>query len=67
MMENGLIIHATLEDDYDFTEIQSFMTNSGDWSWDVGLGTIANDVTVVSQNIGTIQPYHVTVDFWTTR
>ncbi len=24
------IIHAVLEDDYDFTEVQSFMTNSGE-------------------------------------
>ena len=61
------IIHAILEDDYDFTEIQSFMTNSGDLSWDVGLGTVANDTAFVSQSLGAIQPYHVTVDFWTTR
>ena len=61
------IVHAILEDDYDFTEIQSFMTDSGDWSWDVGLGTVANDVAVVSQQTGAIQPYHITVSFWTTR
>lgn len=32
-----------------------------------GLGTVANDVTVVSQLTGAIQPYYVTVDFWTPR
>lgn len=38
-----------------------------DWSKKFGLGTIANDVAVVSQKTGAIQPYNVTVDFWTTR
>lgn len=61
------IINAVMYDVYDFTEIQSFMSNSGEWAWDVGLGTVANDLAYVSQNLGAIQSYGVTVDFWTTR
>ena len=61
------IINAILEDEYDFTEIQSFMDDSGGWSKQVSKGTVANDIAVISQKTGAISPYHVTVDFWTTR
>lgn len=61
------IINARMSDTYDFTEITSFMSNDNGWSWNVGKGTIANDVAVVSQKTGAIQPYRVTVDFWTVR
>lgn len=59
--ENGQwIIHATMTDTYDFTEIQSFMGS-------FGLGTLANDAAVISQTTGAINPYKITVDFYTTR
>ena len=62
------IINAHGEDWYDFTEITSFMGDEKyEWSKEIGLGTIANDAAVVSQLTGAIQPYYVTVDFWTTR
>ena len=61
------IINAVLEDEYDFTEIQSFMDDSGGWSKQASKGTLANDLAVISQKTGAINPYHVTVNFWTTR
>ncbi len=62
------IINAHGGDWYDFTEITSFMGDEKyEWSKEVGVGTVANDVAVVSQLTGAIQPYYVTVDFWTTR
>lgn len=61
------IINARMSDTYDFTELTSFMSNDNSWSWTVSKGTIANDVAVVSQKTGAIQPYRVTVDFWTVR
>ena len=62
------IVNARMNDIYDFTRITSFMGDEEyEWSKKIGLGTIANDVAVVSQKTGAIQPYNVTVDFWTTR
>ncbi len=61
------IVNAILDDEYDFTEIQTFMDAEGGWSKQAGLGTVANDVAVLSQVLGAIHPYHVTVDFWTVR
>ena len=61
------IVHATLTDTYDFTEIQSFMNDSGGWSMHAGIGTLANDAAVISQFLEAINPYDITVDFYTTR
>ena len=61
------IINAVLEDEYDFTKIQSFMDDSGGWSKQASKGTVANDLAVISQKTGAINPYHVTVNFWTMR
>ena len=61
------IVHATLTDTYDFTEIQSFMNDNGGWSTQAGIGTLANDAAVISQFLNAINPYKVTVDFYTTR
>lgn len=64
---NGVwIIHATMTDTYDFTEILSFMNDSG-FSLTASKGTIANDMAFVSQKTGAINPYKITVDFYTTR
>lgn len=60
-------MHATLTDIYDFTEIQSFMNDNGGWSKQAGIGTVANDAAVISQALRAINPYKVTVDFYTTR
>ena len=60
------LVHSTMVDVYDFTEIQSFM-DDGDISMQAGLGTLANDAAVLSQSMGAINPYRVTVDFYTTR
>ena len=62
------IVNARMNDIYDFTRITSFMGDEKyEWSKEIGLGTVANDVAVVSQLTGAIQPYYVTVDFWTVR
>lgn len=62
------IVNARMNDIYDFTRITSFMGDEEyEWAKKFGLGTIANDVAVISQKTGAIQPYNVTVDFWTTR
>lgn len=61
------IINAKMSDDYDFTKITTFMAEDGGWSRDIGKGTVANDIAVVSQKTGAIHPYKVTVDFWTVR
>ena len=61
------LVHAILTDTYDFTEIQSFMNDSNGWSTHAGIGTIANDAAVISQYLEAINPYKVTVDFYTTR
>lgn len=65
--DGSWIIHSIMTDTYDFTEIQSFMDAAGGWSTQVGLGTVANDAAVISQNTGAIRPYKVTVYFYTTR
>lgn len=39
------------------------MGDNGEWSSEVGLGTVANDVAVYSQKVGAIKPYAVTVEF----
>lgn len=61
------IIHSTLSDTYDFTEIMTFMGEDGKLSLNASLGTIANDAAVISQLSDAINPYKVTVDFYTTR
>ena len=66
--DNGVwSINATLEDTYDFTEIQSFMDENGKGSTKVGLGTLANDLAVVSQKTGAINSYKIKVEFKTER
>ena len=52
-------ISARLTDDYDLTEIMSFMNEKKQ----VTLGTLANDAAVLSQNLGAITPYSICVDF----
>ena len=62
------IIKANFEDKYDFTEIMTFMgDNKYEFSTDVGLGTIANDVAFFSQKLGAVNPYYIYVEFYTTR
>lgn len=43
------------------------MSDSGGWSTQVGIGTLANDAAVISQYLGAITSYKVTVEFYTTR
>ena len=61
------IINCVLYDTYDFTEIQSFMSDDGSFQFDASLGTVANDAAYISQKTGAIKPYGITVDFWITR
>ena len=57
-------IHVTLQDTYDFTEIQSFMGNkNSEFSTHFSLGTIANDAATISQNLGAINSYNVRIEF----
>ncbi len=61
------IINGTLEDTYDFTEMQTFMDDEGGWSTQASLGTVANDAAAVSQFLGAINPYKIKVYFNTVR
>ena len=61
-------ISATLSDTYDFTEITTHMGDKWyEFSKAAGLGTIANDAAYFSQQMGAINPYKVTVYFYTIR
>ena len=62
-----MIINAKLTDTYDFTEIQTFMDDNGNWSKEASLGTVANDIAAISQMSGAIKPYNITVSFQTYR
>lgn len=58
-MNNGKWnISGVLDDEYDYTEIMTWMSGNG-----ATLGTIANDAAVVSQIIDAINPYHISVYF----
>ncbi len=58
-MDNGKWkIYGTLDDEYDYTEIMTFM--EGRYAT---LGTVANDAAVISQLIDAINPYHIHVEF----
>ena len=56
------LFHCTLEDTYDYTELNTLM---GDSYFDVG--TVANNAAYVSQHTGAINPYKIKVDFYATR
>ena len=56
-----------MNDIYDFTVIQTLMGDDRKFSMQAGLGTVANDAAVISQSLGAISPYKITVDFYTTR
>ena len=56
-MNNGKWnIAGVLDDEYDYTEIMTWMSGNG-----ATLGTLANDAAVVSQIIDAINPYHINV------
>ena len=55
-------ITCTLDDEYDYTEIMTWMNGNH-----ATLGTIANDAAVLSQIIDAINPYHIYVNFSLTR
>lgn len=58
-MDNGnWKISGVLDDEYDYTEIMTFMEGKN-----ATLGTIANDAAVISQLIDAINPYHIYVNF----
>lgn len=58
-MDNGKWkIYGTFDDEYDYTEIMTFMEGRN-----ATLGTIANDAAVISQLIDAINPYHIYVEF----
>ena len=54
-------IHAKFTDKYDYTEFMTFMDDEG-----IGFGTVANDMAVISQQTKAINPYNITVEFFTT-
>ncbi len=61
------LVKSTMTDRYDFTVIQSLMSQDGTFSNTIRLGTIANDAAVISQALGAINAYNVHVEFYTTR
>ena len=57
-------IAGTVKDKYDFTQFATLMASEGGgYSSNVGLGTIANDAALVSQLLGVIVWYYITIDF----
>ena len=60
------IINAVLTDKYDYTEFVKVMEEDAAF-WEFELGAMANNAAVYSQKTGAIQPYNITVNFWTTR
>ncbi len=68
-MESGKwFIIATLSDTYDYTEFMTFMGEKWyQFSKNAGLGTAANDLATLSQMYGAINPYEITVEFYTVR
>ena len=68
LQSNGKwIVQAKMTDIYDFTEMQTFMDDNGGWSTQSGIGTVANDAAAISQLLGAINPYKITVEFYTMR
>lgn len=65
--DKSWIVHSVLKDKYDFTEVQSFMKDEKNISFNAGIGTLANDAAVMSQLLNAITPYNITVDFYTVR
>lgn len=62
------IIKSTLYDVYDFTRIMTYMGDEWyEFANQAGLGTLANDAGVISQLAGIINPYSITIEFYTTR
>lgn len=57
--DGAWIVNVHVFDTYDYTE---FLTLMGE-SMGYGLGTVANDAAHISQNLGAIVPYTMTVDF----
>lgn len=61
-------VKAKLTDTYDYTQFMTFMgDNWYDFSLSAGIGTVANDMAVLSQNLGAINPYEIEVNFYTVR
>lgn len=58
-------IHAKFSDKYDYTEFMTLMDDAG-FSFDGSFGTVVNDMANVSQKTKAINPYNITVEFFTT-
>ena len=61
------VIHVSLHDVYDFTEILTMKVQNGEVVFNINSLTIANDLANLSQQLGAINPYDIYVDFWITR
>ena len=61
------VIHVSLHDVYDFTEILTMKVQNGKVVFNINSLTIANDLANLSQQLGAINPYDIYVDFWITR
>lgn len=61
------IIEATLTDTYDFTVLQTGIFKADMKSNDSSIAGYANDAAFISQKLGAINPYNITVKFYTTR
>ena len=60
------LINAVLTDKYDYTEFVKVMEEDAAF-WEFELGAMANNAAIYSQKTGAIQPYNITVNFYTTR
>ncbi len=56
-----------LDEDYDYTELMHIFKTNENFKKEFDVGAAANDVAFFSSYLGAIKPYHVTVDFYTTR
>lgn len=61
--DDGWYFECALHDTYDFTEIQTLMNDNEEFDFNVSLGTVANDLAVVSEYTGAISSYEIYVFF----
>ena len=56
-----------LDDVYDYTKYMDIFKTNENFKKEFDVGGAANDAALVSSYFGALKPYHVTVDFYTTR
>ena len=60
---NSVRVKFTIEDKYDFDDIRTIQVDMNRIITDFGLGSIANDLGLLSQRTDVISPYHIFITF----